>query len=126
MFTSQLIFRTLGTIHGVAGVALLVAALNKEFQEFCFYRYRDAFQGGLHKSLALLGSALLIACGVLTFFKPVFAVGAAWLSLVIYLLPSLTRLMAGQPFGRFCRECAVSFGVRGVAFAAFTIALLHD
>lgn len=125
MHTSSLIFKLLGTIHGLAGVVLLVLALNKDFQNFCFYNEQDAYVGALRKNFALLGSALLIACGALTFFNPIFAVGAAWISFVIYLLPSLAHFMAGRPFGKFCKECAASFGVRAVAFAALTTALLH-
>jgi len=123
MHTSQLIFKILGVIHGLAGAVLLAAALDKDFQRFCFYKGKDAFQGDLHKSLALIGSSLLIACGALTFFKPTFAVVAAWLSFLIYLLPSLADLMAGRSFGKFCKECAASFSVRAIAVAALTTAV---
>jgi hypothetical protein len=125
MHTSSVIFKLLGTVHGLAGIALLVLALDKGFQNLCFYQRQDAFIGSLHKNLALFGSALLIACGALTFFKPIFAVGAAWVSLLIYLLPSLAHLVAGRPLGKFCKACAASFGVRATAFAALTTALLY-
>lgn len=125
MHTSSLIFKVLGTIHGLAGVVLLFLALNKDFQNFCFYNGQDAFAGSLRKNFALLGSAALIACGAFTFFSPIFAVGAAWLSFVIYLLPSLAHLIAGRPIGKFCKECAASFSVRAAAFAALTAGLLH-
>ena len=126
MYTSSLIFKLLGAFHGFVGVVLLVLALNKDFQNFCFYNGQDVFVGDLRKNFALLGSALLIACGVFTFVNPMFAVGAAWLSFVIYLLPSIAHVIAGRPFGKFCKECAVSFGVRAVAFAALTTALLRS
>jgi hypothetical protein len=125
MHTSQLIFKLLGAIHGLAGVVLLVVALDKDFQKFCFYKGEDAFVGDLHKNLALFGSSLLIACGAFGFFKPTFAVGAAWLSFLVYLLPSLADLMAGRRFGKFCKECAATFSVRVVAAAALTAALQH-
>ena len=125
MHISQLIFRILGVIHGLAGAVLLAAALDKDFQKFCFYKGKDAFQDGLHKNLALFGSALLIACGALTFFKPTFAVVVAWLAFLIYLLPSFADLMAGHRFGKFCKECAASFSVRAIAVAALTAALQH-
>lgn len=86
MHTSSLTFKLLGTIHGLAGVVLLVLVLNKDFQNSCFYNGQEAFVGSLRKNFALLGSALLIACGVFAFFNPIFAVRAAWLSFVIYLL----------------------------------------
>jgi hypothetical protein len=126
MHTSSLIFKILGTIHGLAGVVLLVLALNKDFQNFCFYNGQEAFVGSLRKNFALLGSALLVACGAFTFFNPIFAVGAAWLSFVIYLLPSLANLMAGRTPGKFCKECVASFSVRAFTFAALTTALLHS
>ncbi|CAM0999377.1 DoxX family protein [Rhodanobacter sp. Root179] len=125
MHTSSVIFKLLGTVHGLAGVVLLVFALGKDFQKFCFYNGQDAFTGSLRKNLALLGSLLLIACGLLAFFKPTFAIFAAGLSFLVYLLPSLTHLMAGRPFGKFCKECAMSFGVRALAFMALASAGLH-
>jgi hypothetical protein len=125
MHTSSLIFKLLGTIHGLAGALLLVLAQDKDLQNSCFYKGEDAFVGGLHKNLAFFGSALLIACGAFTFFRPIFAVGAAWLSFLIYLLPSLTHLMAGRLLGGFCKECVASFSARAVAFAALTTALLY-
>ncbi|HWX65923.1 MAG TPA: hypothetical protein VNZ27_05770 [Rhodanobacter sp.] len=123
MHTSQLIFKIIGVIHGLVGAVLLVMALDNDFQKFCFYRGKDAFQGGLHRNLALFGSSLLIVCGALTFFKPTFAVIAAWLSFLIYLLPSLADLMAGCRFDKFCRECAASFSIRAFTAAALTAAL---
>lgn len=73
----QIIFFTLGVVHGLAGIVLLISALNKSFQKFCFYKGEDAFVGHIHKTLAILGSTLLIACGALTLFRPSYAVGAA-------------------------------------------------
>jgi hypothetical protein len=125
MHTSQLIFEILAVIHGLGGAVLFVVALNKDFQRFCFYASGDAFEGGLRKNLALLGSLMLIVCGAFAFIRPAFAVGAAWLSFVIYLLPSVVHLMAGRPIGKFCKACAASFGVRAAAFAALALALLR-
>jgi hypothetical protein len=125
MHASSMIFKLLGTIHGLAGVVLLFFAFNKHVQKFCFYNGQNAFEGTLRKNLALLGSSLLVACGVLTFFKPILAVVAAWFSFLIYLLPSLTHLMAGHRFGKFCKACALSFGVRVLAFIALASAALQ-
>jgi hypothetical protein len=125
MHTSSLIFKVLGTIHGLAGVVLLFLVLNKDFQSFCFYNGQDAFSSSLRKNFALLGSVALIACGAFTFFSPIFAVGAAWLSFVIYLLPSLAYLIAGRSFGKLCKESVASFSVRAVAFVALIVGLLH-
>ena len=122
---TSLIFKLIGTIQGLAGVVLFLAALNKDFQKACFYNGKDAFMGSLHKNLAFLGSTLLIACGALTFFKPTFAVFFAWLSFLIYLLPSLVNLTMGHGFGKFCKECAASFSVRAFVVVALTAALQH-
>jgi len=125
MHTSQFIFQVLAVIHGIAGAVLLAVALDKDFQRFCFYASGDVFEGGLRKNLALLGSLMLIACGAFAFFRPAFAVGAAWLSFVVYLLPSVVHLLAGRPIGGFCKACAASFGVRAVTLAALAFALLR-
>ena len=125
MESSDLIFRGIAVLHGVAGYALFAFAANEDFQEFCFYKNRNPLAGDVYKYLVLSACWSLVACAILAFLVPALAVGAAWLSIVLYLLTGLVDFVTERRWPSFCKGCAVSLTVRTIAAVALTTALRH-
>lgn len=116
MDSSELIFRSIAVLHGIAGYVLFGIAANEEFQEFCFYKHRNPLAGDIYKYLVLAACWCLIACAILAFLLPAVAVGLAWLSILLYLLTGIVDPMFDRHWPSLCKTCVVSLGVR-VAFA---------
>jgi len=125
MESSELIFKSLAILHGVAGYLLFAFAANEEFQEFCFYKNRNPLAGDVYKYLVLSACWALIACAILAFILPAVAVGVAWLSILLYLLTGLVDIVFERRWPTFCKGCAVSLGIRAIAATALTVALGH-
>src|SRR6478752_6019093 len=103
MVSSELIFKSVAVLHGVAGYVLFAFAADEDFQKFCFYKNRNPLAGDAYKYLVLAACLALVACGVLAFFVPIFAVGAAWLSIALYLLTGLVDIVDKGRWPAFCK-----------------------
>jgi hypothetical protein len=123
MESSELIFRSIAVLHGIAGYVLFAFAANDEFQESCFYKGRNPLAGDIHKYLVLAACWSLIACAIVAFFLPRLAVAAAWLSIFLYILTSLVDPVFERRWPSLCKGCVISAGVRMAFAIALTVTL---
>ena|SRR5690606_15700963 len=117
------IFHSLAIFHGFAGYVLFGIAANEEFQEYCFYNNRNPLAGDIRKYLVYFACWSLISCAVLAFIDPSLAVGAAWLSVLLYLLTGIVDPVFETRWPSLCKSCAISLGLRAALAVALTMAL---
>ena len=125
MSNFALVFKTLGVLYAIAGLILFVLASGEEVQKHLVFKNRTPLAGDTQKVLLFLIAASMIACGVFVFVKPIFAVGAVWLSLLLNLLIGLVDLIATHRLGPFCKGCTAWLGVWAIAAAVLTMAFLY-
>ena len=121
MESSELLFKGLAVLHGITGLLLFGISTHEDLQDPAFYARRNPLAGDITKFLAVSSGCSLVACGLLAFIVPLFAVIAAWLSVALHLVGSLFGAATRGDAQHLVRPVLASLATRTIAAGALTV-----